>query len=203
MTYSRLLIFYRIFLCGFAVLFLTPGHALSADEVSEEAPQETIEFIAAPDDRYQIMAGDVLSVVVYGEDSLSNKYQVSGEGDIVFPLIGTVKVQSMTANGVAKVLHDQLTQGYLVDPNITVSIASHRPFYILGEVRAPGSYGYVADINVMNAVALAGGFTYRANRERVKILRADKEDKPSNYEDMLVDAKVNPGDIILIKERFF
>ena len=78
---------------------------------------------------------------------------------------------------------------------------NYRPFYILGEVNKPGSYPYVSGMTVLNAVAIAGGFSYRARSARIIIIRASDPERSDRL------AKENtivlPGDVIKVPERFF
>jgi protein involved in polysaccharide export with SLBB domain len=151
---------------------------------------------------YRIGPDDEIKITVYGEEDLSGSYPVSGTGNISMPLIGDVHVQNFTLKDVELAVTEKLKDGYLLDPKVSVEISKYRPFYILGEVRVPGSYPYVNNMSVLNAVAVAGGFTYRANKKRVEIMRTHEEDADVD-KDQPVDTLVVPGDIILVKERFF
>ncbi|MCD8496895.1 MAG: polysaccharide export protein [Alphaproteobacteria bacterium] len=123
-------------------------------------------------------------------------------GQISYPLVGEVDVLKLNVLQVKDKITRLLKQGYLKDPNIAIEVVEFRPFYITGEVRAPGSYSYVADMSIMNAVILAGGFTFRAEQDEVEILR-NTASGTIMLKDMETDEKVVPGDIILVKERFF
>ncbi|MGH1397720.1 MAG: polysaccharide biosynthesis/export family protein [Alphaproteobacteria bacterium] len=159
------------------------------------------EALSVVDDAYRLGAEDRLRIHVFGEDDLSNSYQVGSDGSIAFPLIGQVVVRGKTVREVQDVLAVRLSDGYLIDPSISVEIDRYRSFYILGEVAAPGSYDYEAGMRVLKAVALAGGFTYRANRDEVRMLRHDGGE--DDYIDVPVNAAFEAGDIIVVKERFF
>ena len=91
-------------------------------------------------------------------------------------------------------------EGYLVNPQVGVEILNYRPFYIIGEVNNPGSYQYVSGMTVINAVALAGGFTYRADQDDIIINRGGSQGPKV---EALLDTEVLPGDIINVTERFF
>lgn len=153
-------------------------------------------------DGYVLGPQDQIKVVVYGEDDLSDTYSIDGKGSVSIPLIGEVKLSGITVRDAEIMIAAQLADGYLVDPSVAIEIAMYRPFYILGEVRTPGSYPYIDHISVLKAVALAGGFTYRANTKRVEILRGG-EAQSEVYEKFPVDAAIYPGDVIMVKERFF
>ncbi len=150
---------------------------------------------------YRIGPSDKLEITVYGEDDLSKTYLVDGQGYISVPLIGNVRVADLTPLQTERLLEERFSEGYLVDPSIAIEISEYRPFYIIGEIRRPGSYNYIDGMNVLNAVAVGGGFTYRAKTGAVEVIR------PVNGENQSFMLKtgdlVLPGDIIRIKERFF
>lgn len=150
---------------------------------------------------YKLGPGDKLRVVVFGEDSLSGTYKIDGSGMVSVPLLGGVDIGGLNIREAETLLIEALKDGFLKDPKVTVSVAETRPFYIMGEVRRPGSYNFIEGMNVLNAVALSGGFTYRANKKKIEILKSGAPDvKP---EIVSGEHVVHPGDIILVKERFF
>jgi polysaccharide export outer membrane protein len=149
---------------------------------------------------YVIGASDKLRVTVYGEKELSKVYQVDGLGMVSIPLVGQVKLSGMTLKQAEDLLIVALSNGYLVDPSVAIEVAEFRPFYILGEVRRPGSYSYIDGMSVLNAVAISGGFTYRANSKSIEVIRSDVTGGAVRVPPT---AQVLPGDIIRVKERFF
>lgn len=151
---------------------------------------------------YVLGTDDVIKVTVYGENDLSSTYKIGSGGLISFPLIGEIKVEGLSTRQVEHLLQRKLADGYLINPSVSVEVTTYRPFYILGEVRNPGSYDFKNGATVLKAVALAGGFTYRANKREVQVLKT-KEGGSSLYENVAVDKAIGPGDIILVKERFF
>jgi len=126
---------------------------------------------------------------------------VSGAGDISLPLIGSVRVANFTVTEVEQRIVDKLRPDYLKNPRVNIEVLNYRPFYILGEVKEPSSYPYVDGMTYMNAVAIAGGFTYRAKKDYAVVKRGNDP----NADEIEVDMNdlVQPGDIIRIKERFF
>ena len=154
-----------------------------------------VEF--APVD-YSLQVGDVLAVTVYGEADLSRAYTIDPQGMIAVPLIGDVTAAGLSVMEVRQDITAKLKNGYLVRPSVSVDIASLQPFYIMGEVRAPGSYSYTSNLTILNAVALAGGFTYRANRRKVSVSRGGEGEAT-----VPLDHGLKPGDTIIVKERFF
>jgi polysaccharide export outer membrane protein len=117
------------------------------------------------------------------------------------PLIGQVKVGGLTINGAQELITERYGKDYLVNPRVNVEVLNYRPFFILGEVKSPGSYPYVSGMSVVNAIALAGGYTPRANRNRITIKRASSAS--STEQEAPEDAIVLPGDVIRVPERFF
>lgn len=150
---------------------------------------------------YRLSAGDKLSIAVFGEPDLGGAFAVSGEGKIAPPLIGDVYVLGMSAAEVQAALEDKYRQGYLKDPKVQVQFLSYRPFYILGEVKTPGEYAYDSGMTVVKAVALAQGFTYRADQKRVYIKH--RNDAKEIQVPLTANAVVEPGDTIRIGERYF
>mgnify|MGYP003151012164 CR=1 FL=1 len=150
---------------------------------------------------YTLGSGDKLRVTVFGEEDLSGEFEVSGNGQISLPLIGEVDAGGKNLRALADVIEDRLQEGYLKDPKVSIDVLNYRPFYILGEVKEPGSYPYVSGMSVLNAVALGGGFTYRADKEDILIIRGgDESRKP---EKATPETVVLPGDIVRVEERFF
>jgi polysaccharide export outer membrane protein len=148
---------------------------------------------------YRLDAGDKVRITVFNEENLSGEFEIDGRGSLAYPLVGTIAAQGLTPRGLEQAVIAKLNQGYLRDPSVSVEVLSYRPFYILGEVRTPGSYPYVNDMTVLNAVALAGGYTYRARTSSAMIKRSG-----SNTEETVEPTtQVFPGDVITIKERYF
>lgn len=152
-------------------------------------------------DDYVLGPGDKLRVLVFGETTLSGEFIVAGSGRVSFPLIGEVAAAGLTVQKFRTEIDHELRQGYLREPRVSVEVLTYRPFYILGEVNKPGEYPYTSGLNVLNAVATAGGFTYRAQTKKVLIRRA-KEATEQPYP-LAADTKVSPGDTIRVPERLF
>jgi len=138
---------------------------------------------------------------VFGEADLSGSYVVDGQGQITLPLVGQVIIGKLTLSEASTSLENRLKDGWLKDPKVTAELVKGRPYYILGEVNKPGEYPFVAGLTVMNAVASAGDFTYRADKSRILIKNADN---PNEHEvELTPTTPVRPGDTIRIRERFF
>jgi polysaccharide export outer membrane protein len=150
---------------------------------------------------YKLGIGDRVKIVVFEEPSLSGEFTVDATGTISLALIGDIKVLDRTTAEVEDGIEAGLRQGYLREPKVTVEIVSFRPFFILGEVNAPGQYPYANGLTVMNAIATARGFSPRAQRKRVYIRRAGEADE--RLYNLTPALKVYPGDTIRLGERYF
>lgn len=152
---------------------------------------------------YRLGAGDRLRVTVYNEPNLSGEYAVSSAGKLAFPLIGMVDAAGQTVEDLSRMLTMRIADGYMTDPKVSVEVLSYRPYYILGEVQRPGQYPYVAGMSIEQAVAAAGGFSYRANSRRVNLRRTPDPAEKSVEMNAGQVVVVMPGDTIRILERYF
>jgi polysaccharide export outer membrane protein len=171
------------------------------------APAPTaVAYAAAPmpaayDSAYKLDAGDKLRVVVYGQEGLTNTYAIDAGGSITMPLIGSVPARGRTPAGLASAITAKLRGGYIRDPSVAVEIEAYRPFFILGEVAAPGQYPYVPNMSVESAVAIAGGFSPRARRDRVTLTHTDSSGSMRIVAPL--GTALSPGDTVLVGERWF
>lgn len=201
-----------IVLCGLSACSIENGlynHQTSQNGITLELLQPLQPLLSNPDcpitmdnPSYRLGAEDEVNIQIFGEAELSSKYKLQNSGAVSMPLIGEVTLSGCTLKQAEQLLYIKFTDGYLVNPSIVLSVSKHRPFYIIGEVREPGRYDYIVDMNVLQAVAIAGGFTYRANKKQAKILTGYQNNKPI-YANLLVEKEIQPGDVIFIKERFF
>lgn len=147
---------------------------------------------------YQLGPGDTLGIKVLGADELSGQYKVQGDGTIRMLLIGDVPVSGLTVEALEQEIADKLKGGgYLKRPSVSASVVIYRPFYILGEVARPGAYPYASGMRVLSAVAVAQGYTYRADQDYAIVTRNGKDSKADAM------SSIKPGDIILVPERYF
>jgi polysaccharide export outer membrane protein len=156
---------------------------------------------AAYDTAYHLDAGDKLRVVVYGQEGLTNTYAIDASGVITMPLIGRVPARGRTPTGLASEISAKLRNGYIREPSVAVEVETYRPFFILGEVAAPGQYPYVPNMTVESAVAIAGGFSPRARRDYVTVTHTDA----SGAARIAVPpgTPIGPGDTVQVGERWF
>ena len=150
---------------------------------------------------YHLGAGDILKVNVFNQEDLSGEYTISGSGFVSLALIGSIEAKDLTLLELKQRIINKLKPDYLLNPRVSIEVLNYRPFYILGEVKEPKSYPYVDGMSYLNAIAIAGGYTYRAKKDYVMVIHANSIKKRAVRLDM--DDKVRPGDVIRIQERFF
>src|ERR1700731_621783 len=165
-----------------------------------------VAYAAAPmppahDAAYRLDAGDKLRVVVYGQEGLTNTYSIDAGGSITMPLIGAVPARGRTPAGLAAAISAKLRNGYIREPSVAVEVEAYRPFFILGEVAAPGQYPYVPNMSVESAVAIAGGFSPRAKRDSVTLTHSDASGTGRFI--VPLGTQLGPGDTVLVSERWF
>lgn len=150
---------------------------------------------------YMMDAGDQLRVTVFGQDNLTNTYSVDQAGYIAFPLIGSVPARGFTAKQVEGKIAGMLRNGYVRDPDVSVEVDRYRPVFIMGEVGAPGQYSYVPGLTVQKAVAVAGGFSPRANQASVDVTREINGEVITGR--VATSDPLLPGDTVYVRERLF
>ncbi len=197
--FKRLAIMAAVVSAAFGMAAL--GTASLAAAQPPPPPPATVASIAPALTAYRMGAGDKLRITTYGEPSLTGEFFVSGAGTVSFPLIGEIKASGQTTSELKVAIETALKDGFLKDPNVSVEVLNYRPFYILGEVAKPGEYPYTNGLTVLNAVATANGFTYRADKKHVYIRRAN--DTAEQRLDLDQATVVLPGDTIRIGERYF
>ena len=153
------------------------------------------------DPSYLLDSGDRLRVLVYGQEGLTNTYAIDASGAVTMPLIGAVPARGRTPAGLAAEIAARLRAGFIREPSVAVEIESYRPFFILGEVAAPGQYPYVPNLSVESAVAIAGGFSPRAKRDEVMLTRSDA--RGILRIPVPLGTPVRPGDTLLVCARCF
>lgn len=177
------------------------GSLIAAGCATSTAPPLPAELAAQGASEYRLGLGDKVRVSVYGEQDLSGEFQVSANGAVTMPLVGDVPATGLTARQLEQRLTERYRQGYLRDPRIAVEVYDFRPYYVLGEVERPGRYPALEGTTLLGAIATAGGYTYRADDERVFIRRAGDE---TEYQvDPNQQLAVAPGDVIRVGERYF
>jgi protein involved in polysaccharide export with SLBB domain len=150
---------------------------------------------------YKLGPNDHTRIIVFGQPTLTGEYVLDGNGVLSFPLIGTVKASGMTPTELQHTIAGKLDPDYLRNPSVSVEVSTRRPFYVMGEVQKPGSYPFVTDMTVLNAIATAGGNTYRANMYGfyVKRLQNGRTVRIAATQETMLQ----PGDTVEVRERYF
>lgn len=148
---------------------------------------------------YRLDTGDKILIKVFDEDELTVETTLNDRGVINYSFLGELQIAGQTSREVEQLLTQQLKDGFLKNPSVSVSVLEYRPFFITGEVRTPGDYPYQPGLTLEKAVSVAGGFTDRASRRKIFLLRGSDQKK----ERMRFQDPVQPGDIITVEEGFF
>ena len=160
---------------------------------------------AADTSQYRLGAGDQVRVITYDEPQLTNTFTVGGDGTIAFPLIGTLRASGDSAGELAGAISTQLRQRNLLrQPSVSAEVTIYRSIFVLGEVTHPGQYPFQPGMTMLSAVALAGGFTYRAVENRAGDVRTEGQTGGHGVEGRIArDTYLQPGDVVTIYERYF
>jgi polysaccharide export outer membrane protein len=188
---ARLLLAVIVANCSVSIFIDT--HAAAAAQQKQTSSSRSGAYILGPTDKVRVK--------VYGEPDVAGEYEVDSGGYVSIPLAGRIKAAGSTTHQLERSITAALSKGIVRDPRVNVEIALYRPFYILGEVKKSGEYPYRVGMTVLDAIASAGGFTYRANENKVYLRRAGG----AGEEIYPLDAPVliYPGDNIRVPERFF
>jgi polysaccharide export outer membrane protein len=150
---------------------------------------------------YQLGPGDEIDVTVFGEQNLSGTFDVDDSGSISMPLVGPVSVRDKTARETETAIASRLSDGLVTDPKVSVNVRRFRPIYVVGEVQKPGAYPSYGPTTVLNAIALAGGYTYRAKSSEITVIHYND---PSHQPVPVSESSlVQPGDTVTVPERWF
>jgi polysaccharide export outer membrane protein len=151
---------------------------------------------------YHLGPGDQVRILTFGEEQLTGEFRVNARGDLALPMVGNVHAAGLTPDQLEDATKEMLVRSRLYkSPSVSVEVISYRPIFILGEVARPGQYSYQPGMTVLTAVAVAGGFTYRAVDNIFSIVRAagSKSQEGRAKRQTLVQ----PGDVITVYERWF
>jgi protein involved in polysaccharide export with SLBB domain len=178
-----------------------PAGGASAQLASTNAPGGAAAVPGGGPD-YKLGPNDRVRIIVFGQPTLTGEYSLDGNGVLAFPLIGNIPAQGVTTAQLQKTIAAKLHPDYLVNPSVSAEVVTRRPFYVIGEVTKPGNYPYVTDMTALNAVAMAGGFTYRARKNDFYVKRLDQNGRmvriPATGGTVL-----QPGDTLEVRERLF
>lgn len=199
---SRISVRAAVSLTGVLSLVLASSACASSVQ-GNNAPQTAGSNAVSSDDEYTLAPGDKIRVIVFGEETLTGEYVITSGGNLTFPLVGNLRVTDKTVEQLQTALAASLADGYVNNPRVSIQVISFRPFYVLGEVNRPGEYPVATGLTLQQAVAAAGGYTYRANLKRAFLKRANRT------QEELMDLRngkpivIHAGDTIRIGERHF
>lgn len=151
---------------------------------------------------YLIGPGDELNIIVFGHPDLSGNFVIDNQGDLTMPLIGRMPVRGKTVDDITAEVTAAYGGSFLVDPRVSVELLNSRPFYIYGQVNEAGEYPYVRGITVRQAIAIAGGFTQRADTDEFVIYRQSEGGGETEL-NATADSLVLPGDTVEVLRRLF
>ena len=186
-----------------SIIFVCPDYLLAASRQSKPdgGSGNTPNQGSTPNAGYRLGPNDVIKVQVFGEEDITTETRVSGDGKIGLPLLGVLEIKGLTVKETEELIAKRLAEGYLKNPRVSVYITKYRNFYATGEVKLPGGYPFEDGLTILKAVTIAGGFTDKASKGRIKIKRLKGEEEesiPARLEDPVL-----PGDIIVVPESFF
>ncbi len=168
---------------------------------SAPPPMEAAMANPAGAGEYTLGPGDRVRLVVFGQEQLSGEFAVDGGGQMAVPLIGQVNARGLTARQLEKRIAQQLNEGYVKDASVSAEVLSARPVYVMGEVNNPGKFAYASGTTALNAIAMAGGHTYRGRQDYVIISR--------NVDGQVLERRaplntpLMPDDVVRVPERLF
>lgn len=183
---------------------LLAATALAATGLASCSPRgsDLPELPALQTRAYRLGPNDQLRVITFGEDGLSEVFRVSDAGDIAVPLIGNVRADGLTTDELSRRITDLLkSKNLLRAPSVSVEITEYRPLYVIGEVVRPGLVTYQPGMTTLAAIAIAGGYTYRAVEDYASITRTIAGVAIKGK--VLPVTPVAPGDVITVFERYF
>jgi len=190
-------------LVGIAICLAPMAAAGAANKAAASAAADPDRYGTASADAgdYRLGGADKIRITVFNEPTLSGEFAVGADGSLSLPLIGSVPAVGKTSSEIAALIQKDLADGYLREPRVAAEVTTYRPFFILGEVKAPGQYPYGNALTVYNAIATAQGFTPRADRKHIFIKKAGADGEKSYS--LTPDLRVLPGDTLRIGERYF
>lgn len=180
---------------------------LSLAGCSDGGDAPPLELLSGQDGRpelsriYKLGVGDKLKIAVFGEPDLSGTFEVTGTGTVPLPLVGEIEAKGRPIAEFRGAVMNRLSQGYLRNPKVSIEVVNFRPIYLQGEVRTGGEYPYKSGLKIRDAIAVAGGYTYRAHTGYVLIVREGQVREARV--DLPSDIDVLPGDNIRVPERLF
>nr|QIH44561.1 polysaccharide export protein [Vibrio ziniensis] len=172
----------------------------NATSEQQTDPQQADSQVHENLDDYLLGTGDRIEIIVYGEPDMSMKFKVSKSGVVNFPYIGEVVIAGRPPSAIETEIEERLRGDYLLNPSVTINMEAFRLFYIFGEVTSPNGYEFQPRLTVEQAIAIAGGFTDRADRGDISIRSGTTNEV---IEDVELTHPVQPGDTVIVEQSFF
>lgn len=147
---------------------------------------------------YTLGPGDSIRIRVYDHDDLSGAYNIDDTGRVSLPLVQGINARALTLQEFEQKITIELTKNFIVNPKVSVDLIKARPYCILGEVRNPGCFSGIPGMNSAQAIAIAGGYTYRAYKEKFAVTREDGRKVVAD-----TSTPIFGGDTIEVFERYF
>jgi polysaccharide export outer membrane protein len=177
-----------------ALAAILAGCAAPGANLPPLPPVRTGEYVLGP--------GDRIRIITFGAEQLTGEFRVGDSGDIALPLVGTVHAAGLTSRQLGRRLTEDLKRtGMFRQPSVAVEVVAYRPIFILGEVKSPGQFPYQPGMTVLTAVAIAGGFTYRAIEDNFSVVRT--HDGKAQEDRATRQSLLQPGDVVTVYERHF
>ncbi|HYE49316.1 MAG TPA: polysaccharide biosynthesis/export family protein [Azospirillaceae bacterium] len=169
----------------------------------QSAPPPLEAALANPGDagEYRLGSGDKVRVIVFGQEQLSGEFAVDGAGRVAMPLVGEIDAKGLSARELEKRIAQRLSEGYVKDARVSAEVLTFRPFYVIGEVNNPGQFPYASGMTALNAIAMAGGHTYRGRQDYVVITRTIDGKKQERQAP--ANTPILPDDVVQVPERLF
>ena len=203
----------------FLLIFSTVGCTQVLDYAGSVGKVDSQNNIKAKTHKYLVHSGDILKIEVFEEPDMSTTLRVTDEGILSYPVIGDINVKGLNIQEVEKTLEDQLRDGYLKMPKVTVSLAfdlmeqsKEKEVYVFGKVNNPGIIPIAGEnLTALEAIFKAGGFAEFAASNRTKIVRTEDGVEKTIWVNLkkvqkghkAFDIILKPGDVVVVPESFF
>jgi polysaccharide export outer membrane protein len=152
---------------------------------------------------YRLGPDDQVKVTVFNDPRLTGEFRITDAGMLALPLVGSVRATGRTTTEVEREVERVMTQRQLFrDPSVAIQVMEYRPVFVLGQVERGGRYPYQPGMTALSAVAVAGGFNYRALRDYVSVTRVGEDGRPQEFRASR-QALLMPGDVVTVYERRF
>jgi polysaccharide biosynthesis/export protein len=151
---------------------------------------------------YRLGGGDQVRIITFNVDQLSQTFRVNDSGNLALPLLGSVHAAGLTTGELGtRIARELQRKSFVRDASVSVEVAEYRPVFVLGEVNKPGQYPYLPGMTALTAVAVAGGFTYRAVQDYAEVVRSSGD--TAMIGKVSPESFIAPGDVVKVLEQRF